>query len=265
MLKWRLLLTTLPIVAGVLIAKLLVGSVFGFTGLIEFTDIALVLTGGVFLIGFMLAGTMADYKESEKIPAELAGQFETLEDSLEHAVAVNKTPIDRTAVMGDHAHMVHTVHEWLLRKKTDSEVYAAIHDVTLRLHDLERQGVHGGACGKMTGDLDKIRRAVGRIGVISRTGFLASGYALLEILIGLIIVLLVISSYKNMVAEFVVITFITLIYVYMYRLIKDVDDPFEYGEGRAGCAEVPLFPLTDYIDRFHARHAALPQRQARVP
>lgn len=256
MLKWRLLLTTLPVVAAVLVAKVLLSSVFHFDGLIDFTDVALVLTGGIFLIGFMLAGTMADYKESEKLPGELAAQLETLEDSLEHAVAVNKTPIRRADVMGVHRTMANCVHGWLLKRKTQEEVFDSLHDVVLTLQDLEQQGVHGGAVGKMTGDVDKIRKAVSRLAVISRTGFLATGYALLEMLIVLIISLLMIAGFKNTPSELIVITFVTLTYVYMYRLIKDIDDPFEYNpDGRQGTSEVALFPITEYLDRLDRRLA----------
>jgi hypothetical protein len=31
-----------------------------------------IIAGGIFLFGLILTGTMADYKESEKIPAEIA-------------------------------------------------------------------------------------------------------------------------------------------------------------------------------------------------
>ena len=53
----------------------------------------LVLTGGIFLIGFMLAGTMSDYKESEKLPAELACTLEALEETI-HTVGVSKPTLD---------------------------------------------------------------------------------------------------------------------------------------------------------------------------
>ncbi len=257
MLKWRLLLTTLPVVAAVLALKALLDSVFRFNGIIDFADIALVLTGGIFLIGFMLAGTMADYKESEKLPAELAAQLETLEDSLEHAVAVNKTPIDRSAVMGVYRNMAEGIHDWLLKERTEEQMFESIHQVVLMLRDLEIQGVHGGAVGKMTGDVDKIRKTVTRIGVISRTGFLATGYALLEMLICLIIGLLMVATYKSVTAELIVIAFVTLTYVYLYRLIKDIDDPFEYSrDGQRGSSEVALFPLTEYLQRLDTRNAA---------
>jgi hypothetical protein len=257
MLKWRLLLTTLPVVAAVVSLKVLLDSVFRFNGIIDFADIALVLTGGIFLIGFMLAGTMADYKESEKLPGELAAQLETLEDSIEHAITVNKTPIDRSAAMAAYRTMTECIYGWLLKERTPEQMFESIHQVVLMLRDLELQGAHGGAVGKMTGDVDKIRKTVTRIGVISRTGFLATGYALLEMLICLIIGLLMVSTFKSVPAELIVIAFVTLTYVYLYRLIKDIDDPFEYSrDGRRGSSEVALFPLTDYLQRFDNRNAA---------
>lgn len=257
MLKWRLLLTTLPVVAAVVLLKVLLGRAFHFDGFIDFTDLALVLTGGIFLIGFMLAGTMADYKESEKLPAELAAQLETLEDSLEHAIAVNKTPIDRAAVLGVFREMTDGIYRWVLNERTQEQMFESIHQLTVALRDLELQGAHGGAVGKMTGDVDKIRKIVTRLGVISRTGFLATGYALLEMLIGLIICLLMISAFKSLAAELIVISFVTLIYIYMYRLIRDIDDPFEYSrDGQQGSSEVALFPITEYLERFDKRDAA---------
>jgi hypothetical protein len=41
----------------------------------------------------------------------------------------------------------------------------------------------------------------------------------------------------------------------MLRLIRDIDDPFEYGPDleRRGAAEVDLFPLTEFMARARAR------------
>src|SRR5690606_30978301 len=79
--KWRLMVTTLPITLLVLAAKLFILLGMNYEGLVKFSEVGVVVTGGMFLIGFMLAGTMSDYKESEKIPAELASILETLEDT----------------------------------------------------------------------------------------------------------------------------------------------------------------------------------------
>src|SRR3954452_13406754 len=38
------------------------------------------VAANVFLLGFLLAGTLADYKEAEKLPGELAASLETIVD-----------------------------------------------------------------------------------------------------------------------------------------------------------------------------------------
>ena len=80
MLKWKLMVSTLPVVLALLGLKLFLERVLGFEGLIDFSDVGIILTSGVFLIGFLLAGTMADYKEAEKLPADLSCTLETIEE-----------------------------------------------------------------------------------------------------------------------------------------------------------------------------------------
>ena len=55
MLKWKLMVSTLPVVLALLGLKLFLEHVLGFEGLIDFSDVGIILTSGVFLIGFLLA------------------------------------------------------------------------------------------------------------------------------------------------------------------------------------------------------------------
>ena len=44
----------------------------------------------------------------------------------------------------------------------------------------------------------------------------------------------------------------------MYRLIKDIDDPFDYDvNGASGAAEIELYPLFEYRARLEERIAAV--------
>ncbi len=269
MAKWRVLIYTIPFILVALAVKVLLLRALHFDGLIDFSDVAIVLTGGVFLIGFMLAGTISDYKESEKIPGEMAATMEFIEEAGAHLCAVNqyggkvsvqsdRDLIDTSLFMAPHRAMVWGIFDWFQGKRTEEDVFELIHDFRSRFHDLEKRGGHGGAIGGMDRELGNLRKMVTRIGVISRTGFLASGYTLLEILIAAVVAVIMISRFKGVIAEVTIITFVTMTYVYMYRLIKDIDNPFEYTEGgqAAGSAEVPLFPLTEYMARFDRRYPA---------
>lgn len=103
--------------------------------------------------------------------------------------------------------------------------------------------------------MNAVRRIVGRLDVIERTGFLSSGYAILEVMVAAILLLLLASRFKTPVAEYTLVASISLIYVYMLRLIRNIDDPFDYGPNLEvrGAAEVELFPLTEYVARARAR------------
>ncbi|NJO00455.1 MAG: hypothetical protein HC880_01120 [Bacteroidia bacterium] len=66
--------------------------------------------------------------------------------------------------------------------------------------------------------------------------------------------LLLITEFNTVISEAVIVFLVELIYVYMYKLIRDIDDPFEYREGeQQGNAEVTLFPLREYIERLRER------------
>src|SRR5207244_5365687 len=125
-------------VVVVLAIKLGAERLLGFQGVLEFSDIALVLTGGVFLIGFMLSGTLTDYKEAEKIPAELACTLETIEEAFMQA-AVGK-PLDLGASRKTLLEAGEAVWSWLHRKVQQDEVYTALARLGERILDLERAG-----------------------------------------------------------------------------------------------------------------------------
>jgi hypothetical protein len=252
MIKWKMLLTTLPIVILIVIARLVMEKAFGLTGWVDFSDVSAVLTAGAFLIGFMLAGTLADFKESEKLPSELATTLETIEDLI--TMSEVKKGFDAKAARKALFAVTDATVGWFARRRPANDVYAAIDAMNPQFQAMDAAGATAHA-NRSVVFMNTVRRIVGRIDVVSRTGFLASGYAILEIIVAVIIVLLLASKFKTLVAEYTLITFISLVYIYMLRLIRDVDDPFEYSSDlvRRGAAEVDLFPITEYRSRAEAR------------
>ncbi|HEY5961668.1 MAG TPA: hypothetical protein VIV60_34145 [Polyangiaceae bacterium] len=252
--KWRLMLTTLPIVFAVLALKVLVFDHWQqFGAVLEFSDLTFVLTGGVFLVGFMLAGTMADYKEAEKLPGEVVCSLATIEDTFDQGAA-HKSALDAQVLRGLVRQATDAIHAWLRQKSTFEDALAALDGLSKGGHQLEEAGVAPPVCVRVVNEVHGLRRSLVRMEVISRTGFLATGYALLETLTAIIISLLLIAKFRNSLAESLLVTLITLIYVYMLRLIRDIDNPFEYNEdGVAGAAEVDLEVLNRYRRRLALR------------
>ena len=250
--KWKLMVTTLPVVFIMLGLKLVIERYMGHPGWVDFSDVSAVLTAGAFLIGFMLAGTIADYKESEKLPSELATTLETIEDLI--VVSTRKSQFDSAAARRDLAAVAERVLEWLSKSAPLESVHRAMDAMNAHFQAMDEAGATAHANRSLV-FMNAVRRIVGRLDVIERTGFLSSGYAILEVMVAAILLLLLASRFKTPVAEYTLVASISLIYVYMLRLIRNIDDPFDYGPNLEvrGAAEVELFPLTEYVARARAR------------
>jgi hypothetical protein len=253
MVKWKLMMSTMPFVVAAVAGKLFLENVVDFHGIIDFADVGIVLNGGVFLIGFMLAGTMTDFKESERLPADMACSLEAIEEAFTQA-SVGRPAINVAAGRRAILDVTTTIRAWLHKTTDKSAPFEALGRLADALYVIEGQGA-GPHATRGLRDLAALRRTVSRIDVISRTGFIASGYALMEVVATVIISLVMISKFKGIVAELVICAFVTLIYVYMIKLIRDIDDPFDYS-GAGGAAEVNLFPLVEYQARLEGRLAS---------
>ena len=77
--KWSIAIKILPIIVIIIILKIIFNQ-FGW----EFISLSplfnSIIAANVFLLGFLLAGILADYKESERLPGELAAGTETILD-----------------------------------------------------------------------------------------------------------------------------------------------------------------------------------------
>jgi hypothetical protein len=252
-LKWKLMVSTLPVVLALLGLKLVLERVLGFEGLIDFSDVGIILTSGVFLIGFLLAGTMGDYKEAEKLPADLSCTLETIEEIFVLA-ATDRPTLDLVSLRRELLVLTDAIRGWLLRRVSTPEVYAAMTRLSDVLQQLERAGA-GPYASRAVPQLLMVRRCVSRIDVIVRTGFLPPAYALLEVLIVMIISLMMIARFRSIVAESLLVPFVALVNIYMLRLIKDVDNPFDFRDGARdqSSGEVALFPLDEYRERLAVR------------
>ena len=251
--KWKLFFTSLPIVLIVLAAKLILTEVVKFKGLMELSEIGLILTAGIFLVGLMLTGVLADYKESEKIPAELASTLESLEEALVYS-AKSKPVLSAVDLKKELYSVSLAIYEWFLKKVSNEKLLQSFTDFNDTLQKLEQAGIPPNMVIKAMSDIQNARKTLLRVNVISRTNFISAGYSLLELFLTLIMTLLMITLFKGVTSEVIIVFFVSLVYTYMYLLIKDLDDPFEYDQsGAVRGTEIPLFPITEYLERAKNR------------
>src|SRR5512137_1772549 len=87
--RWTLAIKVLPFVGAVIILKFVVHYLGA-----EFLSLSSLFTAlisaNIFLIGFLISGVLVDYKESEKIPGEIATSISAITDECEIIYASKK-------------------------------------------------------------------------------------------------------------------------------------------------------------------------------
>ncbi len=248
MIKWKLMLTTLPFTLVILLMTYLRTQTLAIAPLFEFSDTAPIITVTALVIGFMLSGVMSDHKEGEKLPAEIACGLQGIDDCIQ-ADAPHLTDTDLTNLKHNHALLCHAIVNWLFNRENAEKAYTALRMI------VTAHGTPPSFKINVIRNIDAIRRSMTRIDVIRRTDFIHTGYALLDVFVTLTLALLVFANFKQPAAQYAIIGSISLVYVYMIRLIRDLDNPFDYAQdGSAGASEVDYFPILEAITRFGYEH-----------
>jgi hypothetical protein len=213
------------------------------------------LAATVFLIGFLLSGVLSDYKESEKLPGELAVSLETLFD--EGSIVCNgKHPVKGKAFLAHLLTTTRTIHDWLYGRRTFDDLMEEVSSMNVHFHGFE-DGVAPNYIARMKGEQTSLRRVLTRVRMVKETSFVTSGYVIAEITATLLIIGFLLAKIDPFYESLFFVGMITFLFTYMLRLIRDLDDPFEYKEGSQGPDEVSLAPLLDVESRMTARFAAL--------
>ena len=244
MMKWKLMLTTLPFSLVILLMAFIRTQVLLIPAFFEFSEIAPIVTITALVIGFMLSGVMADHKEGEKLPADIACGLQGIDDCIQ-AEAPNLSESD-LAMLNQHSQILcSSVMNWLWNRDNAESCYIQLRAIVIA------QGTTPAFKINVLRNIDALRRSITRVDVIRRTDFIKTGYVLLDVFVALTLLLLVFANFKNTMAQYCIIGSISLVYLYIVRLIRDLDNPFDYDQdGKAGASEVDYFPIVEALRRL---------------
>jgi hypothetical protein len=200
------------------------------------------VAGNIFLIGFLLSGTLADYKESERIPGELAARAETIADECEILFRDTGAPAAR-ACLEHVGTFAQSFHAWLRGAQTVDGPLDAIEG--FNNHFLAFQPLtQPNFIVRLKQEQALLRLLVLRVNTIRETSFVGAGYVIAWIASFLLVVALVLADFATLGAELFLVCAISFLVAYLVLLIRDLDNPFDYDEsGRRGSAEVSLAPI----------------------
>jgi hypothetical protein len=102
-----------------------------------------------------------------------------------------------------------------------------------------------------------MRKLVIRMDTMRRTSYVSAGYLIAEITALVIFVLLLITEVGQVIPTVLVVGVISYLLVYVLALIRDLDNPFEYRDGKPGAADVNLEVLEHSEDRLRGLLATM--------
>ena len=207
-----------------------------------------VIAAEVFIVGFMLAGTAVDFKEAERLPGELAASLETVADECLIMDAELKLPEARQCI-AQLVEIGNSVHRWLLENKGFDDVMADLRALN-PLFMVFAPKIQAGFTTRLKSEQATMRRLVIRMETMRRTSYVSAGYLIAEITALAILVLLLITAIGELAPTVMVVGVISYLLFYALALIRDLDNPFEYPNGKPGAADVNLEVLQHSEDRL---------------
>ena len=245
--KWKLALKVLPIVAVIILLKLVVHQL-GWEFLTLNSLFGAIISANVFLVGFLISGVLVDYKEAEKIPGELSCSLEVLTDECYITYKSKKSTIARD-FLNDIHDLTASIIKWLHKKeKTDAVLkrITGLNDHFLALESLTQANF----IARLKNEQSNLRRLITRIHSIRETSFNPAGYAIAEIISTIMCVGLIFTRIDPYYESIFFVAFVSFILIYMVMLIRDLDNPFGYYETENYADEVSLKPLFDLEKRI---------------
>jgi hypothetical protein len=241
MTKWGLIFKAF----GITLSLLMVRLVFDYLNfdILAVTNLITAFIGGaIFTIAIIFAGTLTDYKESEKIPSEIATSIRSFYSDLDLVRVQDKTIVQRmkenTASLLRSINTNFRNNTWSM-EEMDSAVDTLNADIG-RLVDLN---VPPNFIIKLKTEVTNIDRISHRVKTIAETSFIPAAYAISELAAAGVIILLFFVKLDPFYEGLVLFTVLCMLLTALLLLIRDMDNPFEVG--KKTYADIDLFLLWD--------------------
>lgn len=211
-----------------------------------------ILTGIIFILGFLLAGVVTDYKESEKIPNEIASSLYSLWEEADYLRDVNNSRASEHLMIKLKTFIPVLKNDFFILR--NDRLLKLIDSLSEDIKEIGKEGVIANYMVRMKNDLYNIRKTVDRINVIKNTEFIPSVNTSILVLAIIFLVIYALSKTQPWWGGLIIISIFTTIIFTIIFLIQDMKDPFEYDETyQVKSDEVSLEVLDDMQKVFEGK------------
>ncbi|MCX6698785.1 MAG: hypothetical protein NTV68_02475 [Methanomicrobiales archaeon] len=241
MTKWGLILKASGITISLLAVRLVI-DYLSFDILSVTSLITAFIGGAIFTIAIIFAGTLTDYKESEKIPGDIVTSVRTLYSDFTLVRVKDMTVVD--GMQGNVAALMRCINNNFRDNAWDMEAMdVAIDAITTDISTLVDGGVPPNFIIKLKSEVTAIDRLSHRVKTIAETSFIPAAYAIAELAAAGVILLLFFVKLDPFYEGIFLFTVLSMLLIALLLLIRDMDNPFEVG--KKTYADIDMFLLWD--------------------
>jgi len=216
--------------------------------------------GAIFIIGFLLSSVLADYKEAERIPADIRTSIEAIDGDLESFASIN-AEFDLAGCRRILLATIDKLRSGLSHARDHKDippVLAEIGKLTPIIGRLESMGMTANFVVRLRTTQDVLRRSMLRIYQIQRVEFVPSVHVLVQTLVLSIVAMMLFLKTGGDPASAIMFGFISYMFVYALYLARLLEQPFAKGHGSVDDVSfVLLDELEASLRRSMNKHASL--------
>lgn len=247
--RWFLAVKVLPFVAAIFVIKLVFHQL-GWEALSVSPLLTSLIAATVFLLGFLISGTLSDYKESERLPGEMAAGIETIADECV-ILYKNKKAKPAKECLAHLSELTDCLLMWFAKEERSKALMKDIdklNDYFLAFESFTQPNF----ITRLKQEQNLLRKLLIRTHTIRETSFVSAGYTIAEITTGLLLLGFIMTKMEPFYESLFLLSIVSFLLIYMLFLIKDLDNPFDHYE-KGITSRVSLKPLHDTKERLDDR------------
>lgn len=199
-----------------------------------------IIAANVFLMGFLLSGVLSDYKESEKIPGEIASSINSIYSELIYLHDDKKILMSKECMLYCDE-LTKSILNWFHRKERTTNLIAKTRHLNCLFAKIEND-TQANYIVRLKNEMSNLSRTIIRVDTIRDTDFITSGYQI-SISVTIFMCLgLIFSKIDPFYESLFFVGVISFLSVFLILLIHDLDDPFAYNK-KYSAENVSLYPI----------------------
>ncbi len=209
-----------------------------------------VVTGALFVMGFILAGLVTDYKEAERAPAEIRALLEKIWDEARALQAIH----GKLNIEGIRSNILAIINSFIRGVEKQSgfadlrPCIENIRKLSNLVSEIEMYGTSSTSISRIKDARENLLKIVLRIYYIQRIAYLPSARLLADVLMIGVITVLFFTESQNITSAMATFGILAYFVNYMNRLTHILDTPFRKGEKTQD--DISLFLLKEFHEEL---------------